>query len=72
MANISRNKGSQIMKFGPIIKYNVRNIFFKDYAENESVRLVPDLFLFFEKALYEAKASGEHFPSRHLLVQSQQ
>ena len=26
--------------------------------ENEAGRLVPDLFLFFGKALYEVKASG--------------
>ena len=32
--------------------------FFKNNAENEAGRLVPDLFLFFEKALYELKASG--------------
>ena len=32
--------------------------FFKNYGENEAVRLVPDLFLFFEKAQYEVKASG--------------
>ena len=31
--------------------------FFKNHAENELGRLVPDLF-FFQKALYEAKASG--------------
>ena len=38
------------MKFGQIIEYNKRYIFFKNYAENKAVRLVPDLFLFFEKA----------------------
>ena len=32
--------------------------FFKNHAENQTERLVPDLFLFFEKALYEVKASG--------------
>ena len=31
---------------------------FKDHAQNEAVRLVPDLFFFFKKkALYEVKAS---------------
>ena len=30
-------------------------IFFKNHAENEAGRLVPDLFI---KALYEVKASG--------------
>ena len=32
--------------------------FFQNYAENEAVRLVPDRFLFFKKALYEIKAIG--------------
>ena len=27
MSNISRNKGNQAMKFGQLIKYNMRNIF---------------------------------------------
>ena len=46
------------MKFGQFIKYENINIFFKSYAENEAERLVPELFLFFKKALYEVKASG--------------
>ena len=33
-------------------------LLFKNYAENETGRLVPDLFLFFKKAKYEVKASG--------------
>ena len=32
--------------------------FFKNHGENEAGRLVPDLFLFLKKALYEDKASG--------------
>ena len=32
--------------------------FFKNHAENEAGRLGTDLFLFFEKALYEVKTSG--------------
>ena len=35
------------MTFGQLIEYNKRNSFFKNYVENEVVRLVPDLFLFF-------------------------
>ena len=31
--------------------------FFKNHTENEAGRLVPGLFLFSEKALYEVKAS---------------
>ena len=46
------------MKFGQLTEYNRTNIFFKNHAENEAGRLVPDLFLFFKKALYEVKASG--------------
>ena len=32
--------------------------FFNNYAKNEAGRLVLDLFLFFEKALYEVQTSG--------------
>ena len=46
------------MKFGQLIEYSKGNIFFKNHAENEAGRLVPDLFLFFKKDLYEVKASG--------------
>ena len=38
------------MKLGQLIEYNKRNNFLKNYAENETGRLVPDLFLFFKKA----------------------
>ena len=34
--------------------------FFKHDAEKKSGRLIPDLFLFFVKALYKVKASGQH------------
>ena len=46
------------MKFGQVIEYNMRNIFFKNHAENEAGKLIPDLFLSFRKTLYEVKASG--------------
>ena len=37
----------------------VREIpFFKNHAENEAERLIPDLFLSCKKALYEVKANG--------------
>ena len=37
----------------------IREIFcLKNHAENEAGKLVPDLFLFFEKVLYEVKAIG--------------
>ena len=34
--------------------------FFKNLEENEAGRLVPNLFLFFEKVLCKVKASGQH------------
>ena len=40
------------MKFG--------QFFFENHAENKVQELVPDLFLFFEKALYEVKSSVMH------------
>ena len=53
LPNISRSKGNQTMKFGQLIEYNKGNIcgnYAENYAENEAGRLVPDLFLFYEKA----------------------
>ena len=32
--NISQSKGNQTMKFGQLIEYNKKKIFFKNYAEN--------------------------------------
>ena len=55
MHNISQSKDNQAIKFGQLIE---REIFsFKNHAENEVGRLLTDLFLFFEKILYELKAS---------------
>ena len=54
-ANISQCKGNQTMKFSQSIEYDKTQIFsFKNYAENEARRLVPDLFLFLKK-LNESK-----------------
>ena len=59
MLNISRIKVNQTMKFGQLIERPKRNIFLKkNNAENEAGKLVPDRFLFFEKALYQVKGSG--------------
>ena len=58
LRNISRSKGNQTMKFNHLVDYNKKNFFFKNRAENEAVRLVPDLFLLCKKALREVKASG--------------
>ena len=49
LPDISQSKGNQTMKFGQRIEYKKRNIFLKNYAENEAGRLVPDLFLFLKK-----------------------
>ena len=50
------------MKLGKLLEYITREIFFfKNYAENEAWRLVPNLFLIFKNAYYEVKASGLQF-----------
>ena len=46
LPSISRSKGNQTTKCGK---------FFKSHAENEAVKLVPDVFLLFNKALFEIK-----------------
>ena len=34
LSNLSRSKGNQTMKFGQLIEYNMRNIFFKNHTQN--------------------------------------
>ena len=46
------------MKFGQLIKYKKEHFFLQYSCKNEAERLVPDLFLFFKKALYKVKANG--------------
>ena len=60
IVDISRSEDNQTIKCGPLIEYNKRNIFLQKHAENEVGRLVRDLFLFFEKASFKAKASVLH------------
>ena len=48
------------MKIVQLIEYNVRNTFHQRSCRNEAGRLVPELFLFLKKALYEIKASGQN------------
>ena len=36
LSTISRSKYNQAMEFGQLIEYNVRNVFFKNHAENET------------------------------------
>ena len=50
LPNISKSKDKQTMKLDQLREYNKKIFFFKNYAKNEKGRLVPDLFLFFEKA----------------------
>ena len=56
------------MKFGQAIEHNKRKIFLKNHSQNEAGRLVPGLFLFFKKALYEVKASGVQLSFNVVLV----
>ena len=47
------------MKFSQLILNITREIFpFKNHAEHEAGRLVPDFVLLFNKASYEVKTSG--------------
>ena len=61
LPNISGSKGNRNTKFVQLIKCNVTNIFFRNYAENETGRLVPGLFLlFFLNFVFKVKTSGQH------------
>ena len=64
-SNISRSKDNQTLKVGQVIEYNKRNIFLQKSCKNEAGRLVPDLFLFFKKALCEVKAIGLQLSFNH-------
>ena len=58
MTIISRSKDNQTMNFGQLIENIIRKIFFfKNYAEHEAERLVPEFLLFLKKALSEENAS---------------
>ena len=50
LPNISQTKGNQIITFGQLIKYN-KIFFFKNYAKNEAMKLVPGLFYVFLTSL---------------------
>ena len=74
---MSRSKHNQTIKFGKLIEIIIekqRNIFFKNHAENKADILIPDLLLFFEKALNEVKPGGLglvsiYFDSTQLVIQ---
>ena len=48
LPNIPRSERNQTMKFGQLIEYK-RIFFFRNYAENVTGRLVPDIFFFKRK-----------------------
>ena len=50
LSNISGSKSNQTMKLGQLKTITREIFFFKNNAENEAVRIVPDLFLFFKYA----------------------
>ena len=60
LPNISRSKSDQAVKFSELKYITSEIFFFKNYSENETWRLVQDLFLFFKKTLCKVKASGQH------------
>ena len=49
------SKDNQAMKFGQLTKYSVRNISLQKSCRKWGGKLVPHLFLFFEKALDKVK-----------------
>ena len=55
LPNISKSKDNEICSVD-----RIEGIFFKNHAQCEVERLVPDLFLLFIKALYKIKVSGQH------------
>ena len=44
LSNISRNKGSQTMKFGQLIAYNIITFFLKNHTQSVVEKLFPDPF----------------------------
>ena len=43
-----------------LVTLTLETFLLKSHAENKAGRLVPDLFLFFKKSLYETKVSDQH------------
>ena len=44
LPNISRSKDNQVIKFGQLVEYNMKNIFFLNHTQNVIGKLVPDSF----------------------------
>ena len=61
LPKISNSKGNQVMKFGQLIKYSLRNSFLpKNCRKGGREISFLDLFLFLKKDLYKVKTSGQH------------
>ena len=45
LSNISRNKGSQTMRFGQLIECYMRNVFLEKPSQNVMEKLDQDIFL---------------------------
>ena len=45
LSNISRNKGSQTIKYDQSIEYNMRKVFIRNHTQNGVKKLFPDPFL---------------------------
>ena len=45
LANTSRSRDNQAIKFGQLLEYNKSNIFLKNYTQNMVEKLVPDPFV---------------------------
>ena len=58
LVDVSKRRKNQTMKFGQLMEYNVRNISLKKLWEKKAGRLVPNLFVFFQKTLCELKTNG--------------
>ena len=45
LPNISRSKDNQVLKFGQLIEYNMRNISVENHTQNVLKKLFPDPYL---------------------------
>ena len=45
LPNISRSKDNQVLKFGQLIEYNMRNISVENHTQNVLEKLFPDPYL---------------------------
>ena len=48
LSNISPSENNQTMKFGQLIEYNQKKIFFKNHARNETGQLLQNSYSFSE------------------------